>query len=184
VRKPAQQPPPGPSARRLWPFYDRTCLAGDSRGPCGRPPRWLPLLHSKHSSPRYLEQVEDARRLLEGVRLAELLQLGQRGLEVAVGTQPDGQRHALMEPGDGPVRAATGGHNRSSRDRLRLRSRGVWRYLSLDGVAVPRREEDFLQLLLHQLLVATPLQSRSYTSIQETLERGTCLLSTICTPAY
>ncbi|TNN35467.1 hypothetical protein EYF80_054362 [Liparis tanakae] len=30
-----------------------------------------------------------------GVRLAELLQLGQRGVQVAVGTQPHGQRHAL-----------------------------------------------------------------------------------------
>ena len=46
----------------------------------------------------YLEQVEDAGGLLEGVRLAKLLQLGQRALQVAVGTQAHAQGHALPHP--------------------------------------------------------------------------------------
>lgn len=47
----------------------------------------------------------------------------------------------------------------------------VTEYLSLNGIIVPCCEEDLLQLLLHHFLIETLLESHSYTSIQETLEK-------------
>lgn len=44
-------------------------------------------------------------------------------------------------------------------------------YLSLNGIIVPRCEEDLLQLLFNHFLIKTLLESHSYTSIQETLEK-------------
>ena len=55
---------------------------------------------SRPVSVPYFEQVEDAGGLLQGVRLAKLLQLGQRSLQVAVGTQAHTHGHALPQPGE------------------------------------------------------------------------------------
>lgn len=56
----------------------------------------------------YFEKVEDARGLLEGIRLAKLIELGQSSLQVAVGTQTDPHRNTLRGADDKNTAMITG----------------------------------------------------------------------------
>lgn len=126
----------------------------------------------------HLEKIEDAGGLLESVRLPKLVKLGQSSLQVAVGAQTNSHCHSLTWTDKRkPVAQRNGKKSHEaalnrpvlcltwSRDILI-----VTEYLSLNGVIVPRCQENLLQLLSHHFLIKTLLESHSYTSVQETLE--------------
>lgn len=117
----------------------------------------------------YFEKVEDAWWLLEGVRLAKLIQLCQSSLQVTVGTKTNAHCNSLIDTKYRNHKKAIK-MSKCETNNMHL----CFRYLSFDSIIVSCCQQDFLQLFSNHLLIETLLESHSYTLVQETLERNTC----------